>query len=56
MAVSILFYFNFLKDFIYLLIYRGGEGREKGGRKTYEVASHAPPTGNLAGNPGMCPD
>ena len=45
----------FLKKilFIYLFLWRG-EGREK---EKYQcvVASHAPPTGDLACNPGMCP-
>ena len=42
--------------FIYLFLERG-EGRGREGEK-YQcvVASHAPPTGDLAQNPGMCPD
>ena len=33
------------------------EGREKEGEKhQWVVASHAPPTRDLANNPGMCPD
>ena len=45
---------NFKKDFIYLFL---EEGKEKEGEK-YQcvVASHAPPTGDLAHNPGMCSD
>ena len=32
------------------------EGKEKGGEKLQRVvASHAPPTGDLARNPGVCP-
>ena len=47
---------NFLKDFIYVILERG-EGREKEGEKHQRVvASRAPPTGDLAHNPGMCPD
>ena len=38
------------KDFIYLFL-ETGEGRDRG-RET----SRAPLTGDLAGNPGMCPD
>ena len=40
----------FFKDFIYLLSERGRE------EKHQLVVSHTPPTGNLAHNPGMCPD
>ena len=39
--------------FIYLFLERG-EGRERG-RET-SIASHVPPTGDLAYNPGMHPD
>ena len=44
--------------FIYLFLDRG-EGREKereGEKHQCVVASHTPPTGNLAWNSGMCPD
>ena len=50
-------FFSF-KDFIYLFLERE-EGREKEREKHQCVfASHAPPphTGDLACNPGMCPD
>ena len=48
-----LFCFN---DSIYLFLERG-EGREKEGEKHQCVAaSRAPTTGDLAHNPGMCPD
>ena len=48
-------FLNFL-DFIHLFLERG-EGREKEGEKHQGVvASCAPPTGDLARNPGMCPD
>ena len=43
---------------IYLFIFRDrGREREREGEK-YQcvVASHAPPAGDLAHNPGMCPD
>ena len=44
----------FFKRF-YLLLERG-EGKEKEGEKHQcVVASHVPPTGDLAHNPGMCP-
>ena len=52
----------FKKDFIYLLLERGG-GREKDRERNIDVrelhrsvASCTSPTGDLAGNPGMCPD
>ena len=49
---------NFIKDFIYLFLDRR-EAREKErerGKHQCVVASHALPTRDLAGNPGMCPD
>ena len=49
---------DFFKDFIYLFIYLfldRGERRQKEKRQ-YMVASQAPPTGDLAHNPGMCPE
>ena len=52
----------FLKDFIYICLERG-KGREKEREREREgekhqcvVASNIPPTGDLARNPGMCPD
>ena len=41
--------------FIYFLE-REREGERVGEEHQYVVASHAPPTGDLARNPGMCPD
>ena len=38
----------------YLFIFR--EGERKRDKHQCVVASHAPPTGDLARNPGMCPD
>ena len=43
------------KDFIYFLE-RGREGEREGEKHQCVVASHMPPTGDLAHNPGMCPD
>ena len=41
----------------YLFIFYREEGREKEGEKHHcVVASHVAPTGDLAHNPGMCPD
>ena len=51
----------FLKEFIYLFLDRG-EGRDKGMKKESErninvwLPLMTPPPGNLARNPGMCPD
>ena len=33
-----------------------GKGRREGEKHQCVVASHTPPTGDLAHNPGMCPD
>ena len=48
----------FLKKDFYLLIFRerGREGEREGEKHQCVVASHEPPTGDMAGNPGMCPD
>ena len=35
---------------------RGREGEREGEKHQCVVASHVPPTGDLAHNPGMCPD
>ena len=49
--------FFLYKEFIYLLLEKGREEREREGEKHQcVVAPHAPITGNLAHNPGMCPD
>ena len=47
--------FHFLKDFIYFRE-RGKEGGREGEKHQCVVASHMPPTGDLAHNPGTCPD
>ena len=46
---------NFFKDFIYLFLDRG-EGEREGEKHQCVVASSTPFTGDLARNPGMCPD
>ena len=35
---------------------KGREGEREGKEHHCVVASHAPPTGDLAHNPGVCPD
>ena len=45
------------RHFIYLFFReRGGEGEREGEKHQCVVASHTPPPGDLAHNPGMCPD
>ena len=46
----------FFKDFIDLFLQRGREEEREGEKHPCVVASHAPPTGDLAHNPGICPD
>ena len=45
---------NFLR--FYLFIFREGEGEREGEVHQCVVGSHAPPSGDLACDPGMCPD
>ena len=49
------FFFNV---FIYLFIFKekGREVEREGEKRQCVVASHVPPSGDLARNPGMCPD
>ena len=46
----------FLKDFIYLFLERGREGEKEEEKHQCVIAFRAHPTGDLAHNPGMCPD
>ena len=46
--------FSDLKKFIFRQ--RGKEGEREGEKHQCVVASCSPPTGDLACNPGMCPD
>ena len=46
--------FFFKISFIYLL--DGREGETEGEKHQCVVAPYVPPTGDLAHNPGMCPD
>ena len=51
------FYFiYFLRFYLFIFRERGREGDRKGEKYQCVVASHVPPTGDLARNPGMCPD
>ena len=49
-------FIHFLKDFTYLFSERGREEKREGEKHLCVVASHVPPTGDLAHNPSMCPD
>ena len=50
--------FIFLKILFIYLFFRekGREGEREGEKYQCAVASHVPPTGDLACNPGTCPD
>ena len=50
---SLLFFF---KDFIYLFLKGGKEGKREGEKHQCVIASCVPTTGHLSHNPGMCPD
>ena len=51
----LIIFFKIIYLFIYLL--RGGREEEREGEKHQcVVVSHMPRTGDLARNPGMCPD
>ena len=53
-----IFHDLFIYLFIYLFIFRerGREGEREGEKHQCVLASHMPPAGGLACNPGMCPD
>ena len=48
--------FIFLKFYLFIYFQREGKGGRKGEKHQYVVASHVSTTGDLAHNPGMCPD
>ena len=50
------FWCVFFKVFIYLSLEKGREGEREREKHQCVVASHVDPTGDLACNPGMCPD
>ena len=52
MGILILFFIFYL----FIFRQRGREGEREGEKHQWAVVSHAPPTGDLACNPGMCPD
>ena len=48
--------FFFLRFYLFIFREREREGGKEGGKHLWVVASWAPPAGDLAQNPGMCPD
>ena len=50
-----LIYSLIFKD-LFIFGEKGMEGERKGEKHQCVVASHVPPTGDLAHNPGTCPD
>ena len=46
----------FKRFYPFIFTEREREGEREGEKHQCEVASHAPPTRDLAHNPGMCPD
>ena len=48
--------FKKLKKDLFIFRERGKEGEREGEKHQCVVASCVPPTGDLACNPGMCPD
>ena len=49
-------YFIFLRFYVFIFRQKGREGESEGEKHQCVVSSRAPPTGDLAQNPGMCPD
>ena len=47
---------SFFKDFIYLFIFETGEGKEIERERNDRLSLMCTLTGDLAQNPGMCPD
>ena len=48
--------FFFLRFYLFIFRERGREGEREGEKHQCVVASRTPPTGDLALDPGMCPD
>ena len=47
---------SFFLFYLFIFRERGREGEREGEKDQCVVAFHVPPTGDLACNPGMCPD
>ena len=52
----ILFKINLLRFYLFIFRQKGREGEREEEKHQCVVASHVAPTGDLACNPGMCPD
>ena len=50
------FWVFFLRFYVFIFREKRREGEREGEKHPCVVASCTPPTGNLAHNPGMCPD
>ena len=48
--------FIFLRFYLFIFRERGREGEREGEKHQCRAASHLAPTGDLAWNPGICPD
>ena len=47
---------NFFKDYLFIFREKGRERKREGEKHQCVVASHITSTGDLACNPGVCPD
>ena len=52
----VFFWFFFFLKILFILFFREGKGRREGEKHQCVVASRTPATGDLACDPGMCPD
>ena len=55
-SIQPVFFFFFLFKIVFIFRASGREGEREGEKHQYVVASHEPHTGDLACNPGMCPE
>ena len=53
---NVIIIFKFFLKILFIFRQRGRERERVGGKHQYVVASHMPPTRDVACNPGMCPD
>ena len=51
-----LFLYIFKRFYLFIFRERGSEGEKEVEKHQCVVASHVPPTGDTACNPGICPD
>ena len=56
MDILFSFLFSYFLKILFIFRERGRKGEREGEKHQCVVASHAPPTGGLAFNPGMCPN